>query len=109
MPVELSVAEIQQAFIEYRANFKEPITIFWFGGRQGEIINAMHKALAPWRVGLENKEDRPVLWGPPFDWEFFILTYCLILGLATEYSTSVRKFTATYVKPIARMQPCTRK
>jgi len=34
--------------------------------------------------------------------------YCRILGLATEYSTSVRKFTATYVKPIARMQPCTR-
>jgi hypothetical protein len=35
-------------------------------------------------------------------------THCLILGFATEYSTSVRKFTATYVKPIARMQPCTR-
>jgi len=34
--------------------------------------------------------------------------YCLILGFATEYSTSVRKFTATYVNPIARMQPCTR-
>ena len=33
--------------------------------------------------------------------------HCLILGLATEYSTSVRKFTATYVRPIARMQPCT--
>jgi hypothetical protein len=35
--------------------------------------------------------------------------HCLILGFATEYSTSVRKFTATYVNPIARMQPCTRK
>jgi hypothetical protein len=34
--------------------------------------------------------------------------YCLILGFATEYSTSVTKFTATYVNPIARMQPCTR-
>jgi len=54
MPVELIVAEIERAFFEYRANFKEPITIFWTGGRQGEIINAMHKALGPWRVGLEN-------------------------------------------------------
>ena len=35
--------------------------------------------------------------------------YCRILGFATEYSTSVRKFTATYVNPMARMQPCTRK
>jgi hypothetical protein len=34
--------------------------------------------------------------------------HCLILGFATEYSTSVRKFTATYVNPIARMQPWTR-
>jgi hypothetical protein len=34
--------------------------------------------------------------------------HCLILGFATEYSTSVKKFTATYVSPIARMQPCTR-
>ena len=54
MPVELAIAEIQQAFFEYRANFKEPISIFWSGGRQGEIINAMHKALVPWRMGLEN-------------------------------------------------------
>jgi hypothetical protein len=54
MPMELIVAEIQQAFFEYRANFKEPITIFWTGGRQGEIINAMQKALAAWSVGLEN-------------------------------------------------------
>lgn len=54
MPVELAVAEIQQAFFEYRANFTEPISIFWSSGRQGEIINAMHKALAPWRLGLEN-------------------------------------------------------
>ena len=29
-------------------------------------------------------------------------------GSPTEYSRSVRKFTATYVKPMARMQPCTR-
>jgi hypothetical protein len=51
---ELIIAEIQQAFFEYRANFKEPITIFWSGQRQAEIINAMHKALGPWHVGLEN-------------------------------------------------------
>ena len=34
--------------------------------------------------------------------------YCRILGLATEYSTSVRKFTATYVRPMARIEPWTR-
>ena len=34
--------------------------------------------------------------------------YCLILGFATEYSTSVRKFTATYVNPMAKMQPWTK-
>jgi hypothetical protein len=51
---ELIVAEIQQAFFEYRANFKEPITIFWAGGRQAEIINAVQKALVPWHVDLEN-------------------------------------------------------
>jgi hypothetical protein len=54
MPVELVTAEIRQAFFEYRANFKEPITIFWSGGRQAEIINAMHKTLGPWHVDLEN-------------------------------------------------------
>jgi hypothetical protein len=52
--MELTVADIQQAFFEYRADFTEPITIFWSGGRQGEIINAMQKALAAWRFGLEN-------------------------------------------------------
>jgi hypothetical protein len=36
------------------------------------------------------------------------LDYCLILGFTAEYSKSVRKFTATYVNPIARMHPCTR-
>jgi hypothetical protein len=54
MAVELIIAEIQQPFFEYRANFKEPITIFWSGGRQAEIINAMHKALGPWHMDLEN-------------------------------------------------------
>jgi hypothetical protein len=34
--------------------------------------------------------------------------HCLILGFTAEYSKSVRKFTATYVSPIARMHPCTR-
>src|ERR1700674_5963287 len=32
-----------------------------------------------------------------------VLAYCLILGFTAEYSKSVRKFTATYVNPIARM------
>lgn len=35
-------------------------------------------------------------------------THCLIRGFATEYNKSVKKLTAMYVKPIARMQPCTR-
>jgi hypothetical protein len=34
--------------------------------------------------------------------------HCLILGFATEYRKSVRKFTAMYVRPIARMHPWTR-
>ena len=34
--------------------------------------------------------------------------HCLILGFASEYKKSVRKFTTTYVRPIVRMQPCTR-
>lgn len=50
----LPVADIQQGFFEYRANFKELITSFWHGARQGEIITALHKALSPWNVGLEN-------------------------------------------------------
>jgi hypothetical protein len=54
MAMELVLAEIQQSFFEYRANFKEPITIFWSGGRQAEIIDAMYKTLSPWRVELGN-------------------------------------------------------
>ncbi len=54
MPEELVVAEIQQAFFEYRANFKEPITVLWSGGRQAEIIDAVHKALVTWGVGVGN-------------------------------------------------------
>src|SRR2546422_11490634 len=54
MQEELTIADIQQAFFEYRANFKEPIASFWYGARQGEIISALSKALSPWSVGLEN-------------------------------------------------------
>jgi len=54
MPDELTIADIQQAFFEYRANFKDPITGLWYGGKQGEIIKALLTALSPWRVGLEN-------------------------------------------------------
>jgi len=54
MPQELAIADIQAAFLEYRANFKEPITPVWFGRQQGEIINVVHKALAPWQLGFEN-------------------------------------------------------
>jgi len=54
MSDELDVAQIQQAFLEYRANFKEPASDFWYRGRQGELIKALHTALSPWHVGLEN-------------------------------------------------------
>jgi len=54
MPDELSVAEIQQAFFEYRANFNEPIFAYWFERRHGEIVKGLHSALAPWHVGLDN-------------------------------------------------------
>jgi len=54
MPDELTIAEIPQSFFEYRANFKEPIVAFWFDRRHGEIVSALHKALAPWHVGFEN-------------------------------------------------------
>jgi hypothetical protein len=54
MADELSVAEVQQAFLEYRANFNEPIFAYWFERRHGEIVNALHKALSRWHVGLEN-------------------------------------------------------
>ncbi len=54
MSDELIIADIQQAFFEYRANFKEPLTGLWYGGKQGEIVKALLTALSPWRVGLEN-------------------------------------------------------
>lgn len=54
MDDQLSIAEIQHAVLEYRGVFKEPITRLWYAGRQGEVIASLHKAIAPWGVGLEN-------------------------------------------------------
>jgi len=54
MPPELIQAEIEQAFFEYRANFSEPITLFWSSGRQAEIINALNAVLAKWGMVPEN-------------------------------------------------------
>ena len=54
MPGDLIIAEIQQPFFEYHANFKEPITIFFSAGRQAEIMDAMYKALGPWHMDFEN-------------------------------------------------------
>jgi len=48
------IANIQNAVLEYRATFKEPIAELWYGGRQGEIISSLQRALSPWAVGLEN-------------------------------------------------------
>jgi hypothetical protein len=54
MSDDLRVAEVQQAFFEYRANFSSPIFAYWFERRHGEIVAALQAALAPWHVGLEN-------------------------------------------------------
>jgi hypothetical protein len=54
MQSEPTIADIQQAFLEYQAEFKEPPVGLWFGARQGDFIFAMHKALSPWNVGLDN-------------------------------------------------------
>jgi len=54
MAEELTIADIQLPFLEYRASYKEPITSIWFGKQQGDIINALLKAFAPWQVSLEN-------------------------------------------------------
>jgi len=54
MPNGLTIADIQQAFFEYRANFKEPIADLWYGAKQGEIIKRLLTTLSPWHVGLEN-------------------------------------------------------
>lgn len=47
MAEELILADIQMPFLEYRANYKDPITSIWFDRRQGDIIDALLKALAP--------------------------------------------------------------
>jgi len=44
---ELQIAEFRGGFLEYRSNFKEPITPLWFGRQQGEIVNSVQKALGP--------------------------------------------------------------
>lgn len=50
----LSTANIQRPFLEYRSIFSEPITPVWYGGHQGEVVNAVMKALSPWQLSLEN-------------------------------------------------------
>jgi hypothetical protein len=47
MAEELTLADIQMPFLEYRANYQEPITSIWFDRRQGDIIDALLKALGP--------------------------------------------------------------
>ena len=47
MAEELTPADIQMPFLEYRANYKEPIISIWFDRRQGDIIDALLKALGP--------------------------------------------------------------
>lgn len=54
MTDEMAVADIQMPFLEYRAPYKDPITSIWFGRQQGEIVDALLKALSPWQVRLEN-------------------------------------------------------
>lgn len=47
MTEELIPADIQMPFLEYRANYKEPIISIWFDRRQGDVIDALLNALAP--------------------------------------------------------------
>ncbi len=54
MTTDLIAADIQQAYFEHRTSFKTPIAPLFYGGRQGEVISVVHKALTPWGVGLEN-------------------------------------------------------
>jgi hypothetical protein len=51
---QLHVANIQRPFFEYRATFTDPITPFWYGTKQGEVIGTMLKALSDWHLSLEN-------------------------------------------------------
>jgi hypothetical protein len=54
MQEDINIADIQQSLFEYRTGFKDPIMDIWYGGRHGELISAVQKALSPWGVGLEN-------------------------------------------------------
>lgn len=54
MTEEFALADIQQASIEYRANFTTPATELMEQSRQSQLIKALHGALSPWHVALEN-------------------------------------------------------
>jgi hypothetical protein len=54
MTDELPIADIPFGFLEYRANYQEPIAPLWIGLQQGKMVNALLKALATWQVGLES-------------------------------------------------------
>src|SRR6516162_9621221 len=47
MADNLTLADIQMPFLEYRANFKEPITSIWIDRQLGPVIDALLKSLAP--------------------------------------------------------------
>ncbi len=54
MQDDLTIADIERSFFEYRANFKQPITSLWQEVPRGEIISALYKALSPWAIDLDN-------------------------------------------------------
>jgi len=94
MPEELIIADIQLPFLEYRANYEEPITPLWFDRRQGEIITALHKALAPWQLTFEN-----ISWNQAAkNLGEAQLTFALPSHFATIY-VSISGVRATVLKP----------
>ncbi|RPJ55416.1 MAG: hypothetical protein EHM23_26275 [Acidobacteria bacterium] len=54
MQNDLTIADIERSFFEYRANFKQPITSLWQEVHRGEIISALYKAMSPWGIDLDN-------------------------------------------------------
>lgn len=53
MSEDVSVAEFHPGgFLECRTLFKEPIFSAWYG--RGEILRDLYRALAPWRIELQN-------------------------------------------------------
>jgi hypothetical protein len=50
--LQLPIAEIPTAFFEYRADFLHPIFSAWYG--RGDLVTALHGALLPWQIGLED-------------------------------------------------------